>query len=89
MYRELKTKWRGLWDRALAYSYQQSSQVSRFERVTHAFQPFHTLTRHTLYFSRRETPSSCAAIFYNSGTGRVIKCSSIEFKTLPRAIYQI
>ena len=32
----------------------QGSQVSRIGRETHAFQPVHTLTRHTLYFSRKK-----------------------------------
>ncbi len=32
----------------------QGSQVSRIHRETHAFQPVHTLSRHTLYFSRWE-----------------------------------
>ena len=32
----------------------QGSQVSRIGRGTHAFQPVHTLTRHTLYFSRKK-----------------------------------
>lgn len=30
----------------------QGSQVSRIQSVTHAFGPFHTLTRYTTYFSR-------------------------------------
>jgi len=30
----------------------QGSQVSRIGRETHSFRPVHTLTRHTVYFSR-------------------------------------
>ena len=36
------------------YTHLQGSQVSRIGRETHAFQPVHTLTRHTLYFSRKK-----------------------------------
>ncbi len=39
----------------------QGSQVSRIHRETHAFQPVHTLSRHTLYFSRWEG-ITCPAI---------------------------
>ncbi len=40
----------------------QRSQISRIYRETHAFQPVHTLSRHTLYFSRCEG-ITCPAIY--------------------------
>ena len=55
------------------------SQVSRIGRETHAFQPMHTLTRHTSYLSLREITRAAP-----TNLRRYLTVEQVGIKWVPR-----